>query len=237
MKTAIILGSGLSKISNELLKPRVIYSDKDGFHKAQAIEGQLFGKDVIVFSGRRHFYEGYTTEEILFFVKMAHENGVKLLIVSNAAGGINPSLKISDLMVITSFVNLMKLTFPGKICITHDSRKNGILKEIGLSSKLNLKFGTYCCNSGPAYETRSEIKFFKKYGIDAIGMSTAPEIIAARNLGIEVLGISCISNTLSENTEFETNHEEVVLACNSAYGRFSKLIELILAKDEEIVQC
>ncbi len=237
MKTAIILGSGLSKISKELRNPRVIYSDSAGFHKAKAIEGQLFGKDVIIFSGRRHFYEGYSPDEILFFVNLAYENGAKLLIVSNAAGGINPTLKISDLMIITSFINLIKFTFPGKYYMAHTFRSTNIIKELGLCLRLNLKFGTYCCTSGPVYETRSEISFFRKSGIDAIGMSTVPEIIAARNLGLDVIGISCISNILSENTEFETNHDEVVMACHAAYDRFSKLIQLILTNTHKVMQC
>ncbi len=237
MKTAIILGSGLSKISNELLNPRVIYSDTSGFHKAKAIEGMLFGRDVIIFSGRRHFYEGYSSEEILFFVNLAYENGAKLLIVSNAAGGINPVLKVSDLMVITSFVNMIKFAYPGSNPMTNTFKSTRFLKEMGLDLRLNLKFGTYCCTSGPAYETRSEIRFFRKSGIDAIGMSTVPEIIAARNLGIEVIAISCISNILSENTEFETNHNEVVMACEAAYDRFSELIKLILLNTEKSLQC
>lgn len=238
LKTAIILGSGLSKIRSELRESRILYSDPNGFHKAEVIEGELFGNEVILFSGRRHFYEGYSPEEMLFFVNMAHEQGVELLIISNAAGGINPALKVSDLMVITSYINFMKIKLPkGRNNNSMSTDRVRLIKKLGLRNFLNLKFGTYCCNSGPNYETRSEIRFLLKAGIDAIGMSTVPEIITAKSLGINVVGISCISNTLAENTKFETNHDEVVEACLASYDRFSRLIELVLTNSNEIIGC
>ena len=200
------------------------------------MEGTLFGNDVILFSGRRHFYEGYTPEEILFFVRMAHVQKAELLIISNAAGGVNPSLMVSDLMVITSFVNFIKSVFPfNRSNCTLNREKLDIIKELGLKNFLNLKFGTYCSNSGPNYETRSEIRFLLNAGIDAIGMSTVPEIITGNSLGMKVIGISCISNLLSENAQFETNHEEVVEAGNASYDKFSKLIDLILNNSKRFV--
>ena len=167
---------------------------------------------------------------------MAHVQKAELLIITNAAGGVNPSLMVSDLMVITSFVNFIKSVFPFERSNCALNRKTlNLIKELGLKNFLNLKFGTYCSNSGPNYETRAEIRFLLTTGIDAIGMSTVPEIITAYSLGMKVIGISCISNLLSENAQFETNHDEVVEAGNASYERFSKLIEIILKNSKRFV--
>jgi purine-nucleoside phosphorylase len=238
LKTAIILGSGLSKIKEELKESNILYKDETGFHKAQAIEGKLFGSNVILFTGRRHLYEGFDLDEMLFFVELAHKEGVKLLIVSNAAGGLNPEFRVSDLMIITSFVNFVRHSIgfsPGTRYVNRESLN--MLKEFGLTHKLGLKFGTYCCNLGPTYETRSEIRFLRNFGMDAIGMSTVPEFVRAAGLGMKVIGISCISNMLAESTEFETSHDEVLTACLSAYDRFAVLTEQILKHSGELVKC
>lgn len=229
MKTAIILGSGLSMLKDDLKSKRRFFSDDDGLHRSEAFEGLLFGKEVLLFTGRRHFYEGYSMGDILLLIRMAKEYGAGLAVITNAAGGINPGFKVSDLMVITSFMNLIRKGYSysgaGRYLKSQSIEK---LKQINTSEKLGLKFGTYCSNTGPAYESRAEIRMFRNSGIDAVGMSTVPEIIEATGMGVKVIGISCISNMLAENTEFKTDHDDVLNAGGIAFPKFSLLMKHIL---------
>ena len=229
-KFGIILGSGLNKFSEELSSPELIYEDDKSFHKRKIISGKINGEDVICFSGRRHFYEGYTTGEVMDNVNIAKELGVNLLIITNAAGGINKNFRVSDLMLITSHYNFLNKSIRAKdISQTYSKDTINRVKKIAKEEKINLKYGSYSCNSGPMYESKSEIRFLSKLGVDAVGMSTVPEILYANNLGIKTLAISCITNILSGHSNGITNHEEVLEAGKNSYKNFSRLLKLLIS--------
>lgn len=235
-KIGIILGSGLNKFSDELLSPEIISEDNTTFHKVKVLRGKINDKEIILFSGRRHSYEGYSIDEILENINTAKELGVNFLIITNAAGGINTGFKVSDLMLITSHLNFITTKFTSKNhSVVYDKRTVNKIKEFASHEKINLKSGSYCSLTGPMYETKSEIRFLTKIGIDAVGMSTIPEILCANTLGLKSIAISCITNLLSENLNTVTNHKEVVEAGNNAYDNFTKLLKKIISKSSELV--
>ncbi len=230
VKTGIILGSGLTKFAMELELPKIILEDNSGFHKRTIISGEINGNDVVVFSGRRHFYEGYSESEVLENVNIADELGVNSLIITNAAGGINKNFKVSDLMLITSHVNFQtKNSVFNKSSNEYSKKSVEAIKSIAIEHKINLRYGCYCCTFGPMYESKSEIRYLTKLGIDAVGMSTVPEILHAKKLGMKEIAISCITNILSEQSEQITTHDEVLKAGNDAYHNFSKLLKGIIS--------
>lgn len=235
-KLGIILGSGLNKFTEELSAPKVIYEDKESFHKLKVLSGKIDYEDVILFSGRRHYYEGNNSDIILKNVRIAKELGVNFLIITNAAGGINNNFRVSDLMLITSHINFLNHRIPSvSNRIIYDKKIIDGIKKLSLEDKINLRYGSYCCMNGPMYESHSEIRFLTKFGIDAVGMSTIPEIIYANAIGIKTLALSCITNLLSETSMTATNHEEVIEAGKNAYTNFSKLIRKIIIKSPEIL--
>ncbi|MBV6477494.1 MAG: Purine nucleoside phosphorylase 1 [Ignavibacteria bacterium] len=237
IRTGIILGSGLSKFADELRNPEIISIEDKGVHKISAVTGKIENKDVLIFSGRKHFYEGYPPEEVIESVRLASEMGVRLLVITNAAGGINSSLRVSDLMLIHSHYNFYNKRFPVKG--EHELFRHHLIKkliDITSENKLLLKTGNYCCTYGPMYETRSEIRMLGKYKIDAVGMSTVPEITYAAEKGIPVIGISCITNLLRENSSLKTNHDEVLKAGKKSYKNFSKLLKLIINNSDLLTE-
>jgi len=236
-KVGIILGSGLSSFSDLLTESKVLYSDEESFHKMKILTGKISGREVVIFAGRRHLYEGYSKEKILEFIDIANDHGVKLLVISNAAGGLNSNFKVSDLMLITSHLNFLKKNFivsPNQIRYDNDLSEK--LLKIALSKKINLRKGTYCCLSGPNYETRSEITYLKKFGIDAVGMSTIPEVLYASEKGIKTIAISCITNLLSASGIEITDHSEVVEAGRSAFKNFTEIIISIIENSNSLIQ-
>ncbi len=235
-KIGIILGSGLNKFSEELSSTSLLYEDDSSFHSIKVLSGKIDKTEIVLFSGRRHFYEGYSQEKILENVGIAGKLGVNFLIITNAAGGLNTDFRVSDLMLITSHLNFLNKIFPAK------SNKNyydkGIIESVrnlSIQEKIILRFGSYCCTSGPMYETKSDIRFLAKCGIDAIGMSTIPEIMYASKLGIKTLAFSCITNLLTENSATITDHEDVIAAGENAYANFSGLIKKIIANSDKIL--
>ncbi len=232
----IILGSGLNKFAQEISNPNIIREDKNSFHNLKIHSGKINGDEVILFSGRRHFYEGFGKEEVLENVELAKELGLKLLVVTNAAGGINKNFRVSDLMLITSHFNFINKSFPAKnITVCYETRLLNKVKSLAMEEKINLRSGSYCCSTGPMYETKSEIRFLSKLRADAVGMSTVPEILFANHNGIKTVGISCITNLLSENSRSITNHEEVLEAGKNSYANFSKLLKKIIGKSSEFL--
>ncbi|HMQ69896.1 MAG TPA: purine-nucleoside phosphorylase [Ignavibacteria bacterium] len=229
INTGIILGSGLGKLTEELSSPELIYEDNSGFHKIKILKGKICGKDVAVFSGRRHYYEGYSAGKILENVSIAKKLGIKLLIITNAAGGLNKNFKVSDLMLITSHLNFLKIKIPkinsGPL---YDKEIINKVRAIAYDEKIGLRYGSYCCLTGPVYESRSEIKYLLKYGIDAVGMSTVPEVLYANSLGIKTIAISCITNKVTEQSKNITNHDEVIEAGKNSYKNFSGLVKKIV---------
>lgn len=234
-KIGIILGSGLDKFAEELSGRKILFENRTGVHNKIIISGIVENHEVIVFQGRSHIYEGVSPDKVLFNVEFANKNEVELIIITNAAGGLNPHYKVSDLMMINSHFNLLfsRIISSSSYGIYDKNLIARIRNEV-LKENIKLHIGVYCASTGPTYETKSEIKFLKKSGADAVGMSTIPELLYAFNSGIKVLGISCITNLLNTvNDDAITNHEEVVEAGNNAYLNFSRLLRLIIRKYKE----
>ncbi|MGB9697669.1 MAG: purine-nucleoside phosphorylase [Ignavibacteria bacterium] len=228
-KIGIILGSGLHLFANKLEERQLLLSHNSGIHQKRIYTGYLNGKRVTVFQGRNHYYEGLGNEDVLFNVNFAAKLGVEVLIITNAAGGLNPNFRVSELMLITSHINLLMRNFPiVKNVIPYNSNLIKRIKHLAVENNIKLHSGTYCASIGPMYETRSEIAMYRKYNIDAVGMSTIPEILYSRSIGINVIAISCITNLLKTNNAIKINHSEVVEAGKHASNNLSKLIKLII---------
>ena len=250
-ETALILGSGLSGIANQIGNPLIIpYKNIPGFaeatatgHKSNLIYGELAGKKILAMQGRFHYYEGYTMEQVTFPIRMMHYLGIKTLIVSNAAGGINPTFRVGDLMIIDDHINLLPNPLIGKnideigtrfpdMTWAYDRRLIFSAKTIAQEEGIELKDGIYAGNTGPTFETRAEYNYLKSIGADAAGMSTVPEVIVARHCGIRVLGISVISNeahTFSE--DYKNDGADVVIAADKAAEKLSTLIKRLVAEN------
>ncbi len=227
-KIGVILGSGLSGFTKELENPDVIYSELGGIHKKSVIEGKINGKPVFLFTGRNHFYETYSREKVYRNVNLAKDLNLDFLIITNAAGGLNPLYKVADLMLIKSHIN-----FFGKRLVQKPIRFSGdeVIKwarECAVRNNLKVFEGCYIASTGPVYETRSEISFLKRTGADAAGMSTIPDLLRAHELGISTLGISCITNRLFSGMPVTVTHDEVVEAGAKAYKRFSEFLKRLI---------
>lgn len=244
----IILGSGLANLVNYIDNAVTIpYSEIPHFktstaigHKGNLILGTLGGKYVMTMQGRFHYYEGYTMQEVTFPIRVMYAMGIKTLMVSNAAGGITPTFRVGDLMMITDHINLMPNPLIGKNIDEIGPRfpdmtcaYNLKLRELALtmaeSLNIELKQGVYVGGTGPTFETPAEYKFFGLIGGDAVGMSTVPEVIVARHCGIDVFGISVISNeahTITSDTVNDGN--DVIIAANKASEKMSLLFKKII---------
>jgi purine-nucleoside phosphorylase len=244
----IILGSGLGKLADKIETPTIIpYKDIPHFktstaigHKGNMIIGRLGGQTVIAMQGRFHYYEGYTMQEVTYPVRVMHAMGIKKLMVSNAAGGINPTFKVGDLMLITDHINLMPNPLIGKniekigprfpdMTRAYDPTMQKIAIDTATTLGITLMQGTYVAGTGPTFETPAEYKFFSIIGGDAVGMSTVPEVIVARHCGIDVMGMSVISNeahTINESTINDGN--DVIVAADKAADRMTLLFTNII---------
>jgi purine-nucleoside phosphorylase len=240
----LVVGSGLSGIAKDVAKALVIpYAEIPHFpkptvagHAGQMVFGELAGKKLMVLSGRFHLYEGHSLADITYPVHVIDALGVKVLIVTNAAGGINPQFKPGDLMIIEDHINFM-----GVNPLLGAANGNGGLKFIDMTQaytprlrekldaaaeKLQIPVwrGVYLATTGPSYETPAEIKAFAWLGADAVGMSTVPEVIIARFHNIEVAGISCITNLAAGITSKKLSHEEVLEVGKATQEKLSKLL-------------
>ncbi|MDQ0269312.1 purine-nucleoside phosphorylase [Cytobacillus purgationiresistens] len=229
-KIGLILGSGLGVLADEIENPvKIPYEGIPEFpvstvegHAGQLVFGSLNGVEVVAMQGRFHYYEGYSFETVTFPVRVMKELGVEKLIVTNAAGGINESFSPGDLMLITDHINNMG----GNPLIGRNDNALGVrfpdmseaysksltkqAKEVAKGLSLNIQEGVYVGNTGPVYETPAEVRMLRTLGGDAVGMSTVPEVIVANHAGMEVLGISCISNMAAGILDQPLNHEEVI---------------------------
>ena len=245
---AIILGTGLGSIANNIENKKVIkYQDIPGFpvstvagHKGELIIGELEGKKVIAFNGRFHYYEGYAMDQVVFGIRVMKALSIENILVSNAAGGMNPEFEPGDLMVITDHINFMGTNpligrnfeelgprFPD---MSSAYNKDLVKLAFECATKLNIKVqqGVYAAVSGPTYETPAELKMLRILGGDAVGMSTVPEVIAANHMGMKVLGISCITDmAIADNLE-PLDHSKVVETANKAMAKFVNLVKEIV---------
>ncbi|MCL2131967.1 MAG: purine nucleoside phosphorylase I, inosine and guanosine-specific [Lentimicrobiaceae bacterium] len=248
VETAIILGSGLGKLADEIENPIVIpYAEIPLFghstvagHKGNLIFGQLSGKNILAMQGRFHFYEGYNMKRITLPIRVFSLLGVKRLFVSNAAGGCNPDFQVGDLMLITDHINLMPNPLTGKnldsfgvrfpdMTRAYDRNLMRIAEQAAEELHIQYKKGIYVGVTGASFETPAEYEFYRRIGGDAVGMSTVPEVIVARHCGMEVIGISVITNqayNLSE--DFENSHTDVMQAANQAADTLSIWVKRIL---------
>lgn len=247
----IILGSGLGQVTDEIARPvRIPYEAVPGFphasvigHAGEIVIGILSGKTAAVLNGRVHFYEGHDLSEVTFPVRVLHQLGCHMLVVTNAAGGINPELKAGDLMLIKDHINLVGLaghnplrglveSEMGPRFVNMSAAYDPELRQIALSvaERLgqSLRCGVYAMVGGPSFETPAEIGFLRAIGADAVGMSTASEVIVARQCGMRVLGISCIANMAVGEAHHLLSHSEVLKATQAAVYDLSRLIRGVL---------
>ena len=246
----IILGTGLGGLVNEIdifctipyeFIPNFPVSTVDGHH-GQLIFGTMNGKNIIAMQGRFHYYEGYTMQEITFPVNVMKFLGIKLLILSNASGGVNPDFEIGDLMVIEDHINLMKNNpligqneneignrFPD-MSHAYDPQIISLAMEIAIKNDIKLQKGVYAAVSGPTFETPAEYKYIRIIGADAVGMSTVPEVIAARHMGLKCFAFSVISDLGVPGKIVEITHQEVILAANSVEPKMTKIIKELISK-------
>jgi purine-nucleoside phosphorylase len=215
-KFGVILGSGLDVITDSLPGKETVSEELDGIHVKRVILVQSPETPMVLFCGRKHFYEGYSKDEIIKNVNKAKEFGVEYLLITNAAGGLNENFEESDLMLINSHINLNSKLAGKRFSFPYDKDLTDRFKKICYD--LNIRFfdGVYACLPGPAYETPAEVKLLKKIGADAAGMSTVPEVFEAVKHGIKVLGVSIITNLLKENSIAETSHFNILKTSQKA---------------------
>lgn len=246
----LILGSGLGVLADEIENPvQVPYRDIPDFpvstvegHAGQLIFGLLNGVRVVVMQGRFHYYEGYSFEKVTFPVRVMKELGVETLIVTNAAGGINESFSPGDLMLITDHINNMGtnpligpndtrlgVRFPD-LSEAYSNALRSMAKQVAAQLKIDIKEGVYVGNTGPSYETPAEIKMLRVLGGDAVGMSTVPEVIVARHSGLNVLGISCISNMAAGILNQPLTHDEVMETTERVKANFLLYVKAIVER-------
>lgn len=238
----IILGSGLGNLAYSITDAvEISYADIPYFptstvqgHDGKLIFGKIFGKDVVAMKGRVHYYEGYSMQEITFPIRVFTILGISKLIVTNAAGAINRKYKVGDIMLIEDHLNMSGTSpligknyevfgprFPSMHGVYSKTMREG-MKEIAKKLKINnLQEGVYAFMTGPQYETKAEVKMLSTLGADAVGMSTVPEVIVAAHSGIEVLGISCITNVPDAEV---VSHEEVLEAVSNTSEILTSLV-------------
>ena len=249
----VVLGSGLGSYAEKLNGAENIvtlpYSDIPGFpvptvqgHAGKLIVATLNGKRIAFMSGRFHIYEGHSPADVVLPVRALREAGMKHLVVTNASGGINLSLHEGSLMLITDHINLSGTNpligrnidelgprFPDMTNVyTRDLQV--IARDAALEKGIELSEGVYCMLSGPSYETPAEIRMLRALGADAVGMSTVPEAITASHMGIQVLGISCITNMAAGVLDRPLCHQEVIESGKRTEKTFSVLMDSILEK-------
>ena len=249
-ETAIILGTGLGSLVNEITdKYEIEYKDIPNFplstvegHSGKLIFGKLGNKEIMAMQGRFHYYEGYSMEYVTLPIRVMKVLGIDYLFVSNAAGGVNYDFKVGDLMVINDHINLLPNPLIGPNMdefgtrfpdMTHpySPKMCELAAEIASSEGITLKKGTYLASTGPTYETPAEYKYFRTIGADAVGMSTIPEVIVARHCSIPVFGVSVITNEAHDDyaPDYANDGDDVVKAADAAADRmcilFSKMIE------------
>jgi len=244
----IILGSGLGNLVSELnIINTIPYSDIPNFpvstvegHSGELLVAELFGKVVIVMSGRFHFYEGYTAQQVVFPIRVMKMLGVETILLSNAAGSVNPTHKVGDLMIIKDHISLfvtnpllgtneefLGTRFPD-MSEPYDKDIINLAKGIGANLNYDLKEGVYCGVTGPTFETRAEYKLIKNIGADVVGMSTVQETIAAIHAGMKVFAISVVTDLGVREEENSITHEEVLLAAKEAEPKLTNIFKALV---------
>ncbi|HHU00330.1 MAG: purine-nucleoside phosphorylase [Bacteroidota bacterium] len=240
----IILGTGLGGLVKEIeIDTSISYSKIPNFpvstvegHQGRLIFGRIKGKPVIAMQGRFHYYEGYNMQQVTFPVRVMKQMGIKTLVVSNASGGLNPSFKVGDLMIIDDHINMFGNNpligpnlaefgprFPD-MSEPYSKELIARVHDIAAKEGIEVKQGVYVGTAGPTFETPAEYKFFRIIGGDAVGMSTVPEVIVARHSGLTCFGISIITDSGVPGQIVEVSHEEVQKVASEAEPKMTKLI-------------
>ena len=246
----VILGSGLGDYAEALEDAgKLPYSEIPGFprstvagHAGMWCCGTLYGKRVVMMQGRFHYYEGYSMKDVTLPVRVMQKIGVKTLVVTNAAGGVNLGYHPGELMVIGDMFSMTAQNpligpnldafgprFPDMSC-AFDKELRALAHECANEQGFALREGVYAQMTGPTYETPAEIRMLRTLGADAVGMSTVPEVIVARHGGMRVLGISCITNMAAGILDQPLNHAEVTETANRVKGQFRNLLDRIIEK-------
>ena len=249
-RVAVVLGSGLGGFADDFEDAvRIPYQEIPGFprstvvgHEGRLIAGKIDSVPVLAMQGRVHYYEGYALEEVTFPVRTFKLLGIKTLILTNAAGGINVQLTQGALMVLSDHVNLMGDNplrgpnddrfgprFPDMSAVYSPALQELVIEE-AKSIGVEVRRGIYGGLSGPSYETPAEIHLLRNLGADAVGMSTVPEAIVARHMDMEVLGISCITNMAAGISDQPINHEEVMATGDRVRETFAQLLRGVLGR-------
>ena len=239
-----MLGSGFSYVLPELeVDARVAYARLPGFprpgvagHDGMLVVGKLGGTPVLVLSGRAHYYEGHPMERVTFPIRALAAFGIQDLLLTNAAGGVNRYFRPGDFMLLTDHINLMGVNplrgtlvpgLPRFVDLTHtyDAGLNRLLRKAARGCKLRLHSGVYLAVSGPSYETPAEIRAFARLGADAVGMSTVPEAIVARQCGLNVAAVSCITNLAAGRSRQLLSHADVLETAGKVRDRATVLLK------------
>ncbi|MGH7553302.1 MAG: purine-nucleoside phosphorylase [Longimicrobiales bacterium] len=245
----IILGSGLGGIAEALEERQIVhFADVPHFggstvpgHEGKVVFGKLEGVSCVVLQGRRHVYEGYSAEDVALPARVLIRLGIRLLIVTNAAGGIDPAFRAGDLMIMDDHINLLwrnPLTGPVKtgearfpdLSAPYDPELQRIAEEVALERGIRVVRGVYSAVTGPSYETPAEIRMLARLGAQAVGMSTIPETLVARAAGVRVVGVALITNAASGIGRDPLTHDHVIDAAARAAGEFERLIRGVLAR-------
>jgi purine-nucleoside phosphorylase len=243
----IVLGSGLGELADEYCELAIPYCEIPGFeasqvsgHKSRLVFAKINGKNVVMMQGRFHYYEGHPIQKVVFPIKVMKKLGVKTVILTNAAGGVNPAFNPSDLMIITDHINNMGVNpligpnddemgirFPDMSEVYSQDLIN-LVKKVGAKFGIDTQEGVYLALTGPSYETPAEVKMARIIGADAVGMSTVPEATVAKWAGMDVIGISCICNSAAGVSTVALSHEDVIHAANIAKDRFKILVKEVV---------
>lgn len=249
----LVLGSGLGTLADTLDNREVIpYEDIPGWprstvhgHSGQLVFGLLEGRPVVVQQGRAHFYEGYTAQQVAFPIRVMKLLGVETVILTNAAGGLNPNYKVGDLMLINDHINFVGMAgnnplmgpndeafgprFIG-MAQSYDRALRALARQVAAEAGITLHEGVYVCLAGPNFETPAEIRMLRTMGGDAVGMSTVHEVLVARHAGMRVMAYSGITNVAIDqiDTELEATHEEVLDAGKVLVPRLSTILRGVL---------
>ena len=252
-EVAMILGSGLGALA-ESIKPAdyIDYGEIPNWprstivgHKGRLVVGELESKTVMVMQGRAHYYEGYSMPQVGFPIRVMIRMGIKYLIVTNAAGAVNPDYVPGDLMLLTDHLSLIGMfganplrgpnieefgeRFPD-MSQAYDPELLKLAKAAAAEKQISLQEGVYVCLSGPSFETPADLRFLRTAGADAVGMSTVPEVIVAHHGGVKVLGISGISNKANLDGSNITTHEEVLAAGEILVPKLEAIVRGVLGK-------
>ena len=251
-RVGMILGYGLGTLAEKVEDAVIIpYGDIPSWpvstvegHHGRLVIGMLEGQAVLVMQGRAHYYEGYSMPQVGFPVRVMQRLGLEILIVTNAAGAVNPEFEPGEVMLITDHLNLLGMAgesplrgpnfdqigprFPD-MGLAYDRELGELARQVAKENDIAMREGVYICLAGPSFETPADLRFLKAIGVDAVGMSTVPEVTVARHGGMRALGLSTISNKANLDGDTITSHEEVLAAGKIVLPRLTTIVEGVLA--------